>query len=169
MNEFEFTAGSLEAQGLQEGDEVECTYSDDNDFTEGCTYPVVKHTGRKLAIASNNDYPCRFCAGVNIKPVSVTAQQQLPPQIAPKKGYDPDVDANVDQHDSWGIGKSYTVPKKEWQPDTMNESADFKDALEYLDTFGILAEVTDKGMYIEGELTKVQWLDFAKILLEGEE
>lgn len=46
---------------------------------------------------------------------------------------------------------------------------DFQNALDYLDTFGIPAEITDKGMHIEGELTKVQWLDFAKILLEGEE
>lgn len=54
------------------------------------------------------------------------------------------------------------VSKKTKQPD-------FQNALDYLDTFGIPAEITDKGMHVEGELTKVQWLDFAKILLEGEE
>lgn len=25
-----------------------------------------------------------------------------------------------DEHDSWGIGKTYTAPKKEWQPDTLD-------------------------------------------------
>lgn len=57
-----------------------------------------------------------------------------------------------------------------FKPVTINvKQPDFQNALDYLDTFGIPAEITVTGMYLDGELTKVQWLDFAKILLEGEE
>lgn len=121
MNEFKFTEGSLEAQGLQEGDKVECTYSDSAYFSVGEPYIVYSHIGTLYVFDDEGDITTHDC-GVKLKPVS----------------------------------------KK-------TKHSDFQDALEYLDTFGIPAEVTEKGMHIEGELTKVQWLDFAKIILEGEE
>lgn len=123
MKAFIFRNGSLEAQGLQEGDEVECIYSDTRWFAVGKTYPVGLFDNALCLFDDGGDpYDGLYCSTVELEIVS----------------------------------------KK-------TKHSDFKDALEYLDTFGIPAEITDKGMHIEGELTKVQWLDFAKILLEGEE
>lgn len=125
MKKFKFVGDSLEMQGLQEGDKVECIYSDTRYFTVGKIYPVEYNSYSDNLFVSDDltiHWSGRFHSTVWFKPVF----------------------------------------KK-------TKHSDFKDALEYLDTFGIPAEVTDKGMHIEGELTKVQWLDFAKILLEGEE
>lgn len=123
MKEFEFTVGSLEAQGLHVGDMVECTYSNDTYFTVGSIY----------AVRLSDYFSC----------LSVTG--------------------NFGDIVDWGhFVKFKPVSKKTKKPD-------FQNALDYLDTFGIPAEITDKGMHVEGELTKVQWLDFAKILLEGGE
>ena len=177
MNEFEFTAGSLEAQGLQEGDKVECTYNGKSQyFSEGGVYPIVSHIDGRLAISDATGYHWVVNANLKFKPVSVNAQQQPQGQklqdilphckdgdvlecvYTPVDVFDEGVaypvlkttdgtlyilsnegnpwfsttdilfiksgtitnSEDVDQHDSWGIGKSYTAPKKEWQPDTLD-------------------------------------------------
>lgn len=125
MKKFKFVDDSLEMQGLQEGDKVECIYSDTRYFTVGKIYPVEYNSDLdNLCVLDDANKPWygRFYSTAWFKPVFKKIKH-----------------------------------------------SDFQDALEYLDTFGIPAEITDKGMHIEGELTKVQWLDFAKILLEGEE
>ena len=178
MNEFEFKRGSLEAQGLQEGDVVECTYSDYRLFTAGVRYSVVKAESKLLVkLNSGSVFDRIHTRIVRFKPVAVNVQQQLQGQrlqdILPqcKNGdvlecvstddncytlgekyvvydgniendalkiaftssslfikYDPYVEAAIEkleeqteyEHDSWGIGKSYSAPKKEWQPDTLD-------------------------------------------------
>ena len=70
MSEFEFTQGSLEAQGLQEGDEVECTYSDVDHFTAGKLYTVGKHGSRLNVKDADGDYIYSE-HGVKFKPVSI--------------------------------------------------------------------------------------------------
>lgn len=124
MEEFGFTIRSLEEQGLQVGDIVECSYSDVAYFSVKSRYMVQCDDDGVLFLYSNNGL-------------------ELIGHINPKVWF---------KHASMKTKQS-----------------DFQNTLEYLDTFGIPAEVTDKGMHMEGELTKVQWLDFAKILLEGEE
>lgn len=173
MTEFEFTMGSLEAQGLQEGDVVECTYSDVMFFAVGVRYTVATHKS-KLCVGNSAGISFNYMSSVvKFKPVAVNVQQQLQGQrlqdILPQCkngdvlecvstdsncytlgekyvvydgniendvfkvvftssslfiGYDPGVEAAIekleDEHDSWGIGKSYSTPKKEWQPDTLD-------------------------------------------------
>ena len=76
MNEFEFTAGSLEAQGLQEGDEVECTLSTKPWFDVSCLCRVVKGGTGKLVIKGNDGDYYSCAEGVYLKPVSVNVQQK---------------------------------------------------------------------------------------------
>lgn len=78
MNEFEFTVGSLESQGLQEGDKVECTYSgNSNYFTVGKKYLVYAKHGA-LRIEDDDGDLCwgHYTQTVKFKPVSVNVQQK---------------------------------------------------------------------------------------------
>ncbi|QGT52228.1 hypothetical protein [Vibrio phage MZH0603] len=177
MNEFEFKQGSLEAQGLQKGDEVECTYSESDCFSVGGVYLTQESGGSLYVIGDDGIDWAGQKNTVKFKPISVNMRQQLQGQklqdILPhckegdvlecvytpvdvfdesgtypvlkntdgtlhilsnvgnpwsntsdslfiKSGFITTNSEDVDEHDSWGIGKSYTAPKKEWQPDTLD-------------------------------------------------
>ena len=184
MKEFEFSDGSLEAQGLQVGDVVECTYSDAWHITVGKSYQIEKSPAGELCIinelgCARTYYPISTLL-VKFKPVQVNTQQQqghLHDILTACKEGDMlecvdskvgdfavgtnyyvratfngvkyivdddgthrttftkalfiklDVQSNctqtkdehaMNQNDSWGIGKSYDAPKKEWQPDVLD-------------------------------------------------
>lgn len=176
MNEFLFTKGSLEAQGLQEGSVVECTYSIVDYLTAGKVYKVVK-VGDALHVVDDDGTHLWADPRVKFKPVQVNAPQQQGQKLqyilptcktgdvlecvyAPQRNFTlgksyivssnlyivnnagskykytvealfvkKDVQSNctqtkvehdMNQHDSWGIGKSYNAPKKEWKPDVLD-------------------------------------------------
>ena len=173
--EFEFIVGSLEAAGLQEGDEVECTYSDSDKFTTGHMYYVenigsgslyvmndkgmrasamlvhsVKFKPHKMNVAPptyGDELKCilRHCKEGDLLECVDEAETTY---FTTKRRYrvkayavflcieNDDGDLTKDssalfvfaasqateeeqeEHDIWGIGKTYTAPKKEYEPDT---------------------------------------------------
>lgn len=58
MKEFEFIEGSLEAQGLYEGSDLQCTYSDDPNFHFGCFYLVYKDSDGLYLM---DEHGCEVC------------------------------------------------------------------------------------------------------------
>lgn len=58
MKEFEFIEGSLEGQGLYEGSDLQCTYSDDPAFYFGCFYSVYKDSDGLYLI---DEHGCEVC------------------------------------------------------------------------------------------------------------
>jgi len=180
MREFVFTKGSLEAQGLQEGDKVECTYSDVIHFTAGVLYSVYK-VKDGLYVKDNDGDPIIFENYIKFKPIQVNiryhrwflqdiltackegdelrcvncsgslnftvgcdyqvhtrhngdkyvisdraqAYSATSTELFIKKDVQPNCtqtrdEHDMNQHDSWSIGKSYSAPKKEWHPDVMD-------------------------------------------------
>lgn len=87
-----------------EGDEVECVRSTIFDFEIGNYYCVkIDDRGEKYILDEGNNQRYKTSHTLFIK-----------------KDVQTNCTQTKDEQDSWGIGKSYSAPKKEWQPDVMD-------------------------------------------------
>jgi len=84
-------------QHCKEGDKLECVRGSKY-FTVSRNYGVERSRG-VLCIPDNEGELVRSCKSPTFIKIDSTTK---------------------DRHDTWGIGKAYKAPKKEWQTDVMN-------------------------------------------------
>lgn len=77
MKEFEFMEGSLEANGIQEDTDLQCTYSADPDFHFGCSYLVFKDDDGLYLI---DERGCEVCCAQGLVKFKVSASSRKKPQ-----------------------------------------------------------------------------------------
>ena len=101
MMEFEFKRLQDVLQDCKEGDLLECA--------DGYLSPVFT-TGRKYRVKN-----CMYGLYVSSDDGNFRRSSLVPFVLADKKPKQAE-----EEHDTWGIGKQYKAPKKEWQPDVMD-------------------------------------------------
>jgi len=84
----------------KEGDVLVCVTSHVHYYTEGRVYQVITDPKEETLVILDNDRDYQ-CSSVRVLFIKKDVQVK-------------------EEHDTWGIGKQYKAPKKEWQPDVMD-------------------------------------------------